>query len=756
MKFLKPLLLVCLIASITPLFSTTYYLDFSQGSNANDGLSPETAWKDLFKIRAAFPAPADTFLFKRGESWEGLQMYIDASGTADQPIVYGAYGDPVEPLPIISTVAALPDASVGANWTETEPNIWTLSLTRTPGRLFLDEGEYLRAHTLADLATTDNEGAFAHWFYEAGSQLLYLYAEQNPASAYGQIEGSLQFNTVLAFAADYLVFDQLDVRGGGGAALSINGGSHIRVTNCALGKWANSGLTLIDQAVAGVRQNTSFVSVSGNSFDSDFTFFYGLGSERGCGDGIKLFYGVDNCVVSNNSFRNWAHNAIELLATQSGGAGVTGNQFYDNYLTAPDIPYAHPFGVDGLLDKCRDNEFYRNFIENCRTASQVNGNNNWVHHNIIRGMRNSPSKPNEPTAHAFILGIYGNGFVSQDNRFDHNLIIDTDESAFLIRGYGLPGQVQNHAIRNNICYETGQQPRGEAYAQGTQLVIYDTQTDGVGGNAFQHNLFYSNLGSDQVVYIQDDGSYYTAEGFNALNGVDGNVIEENISGDPLFTDFANGNYLPTLASPVIDAGLDVGIAFDYALAPRVFGPAPDIGPFEIQESGTWSPVKLKVLRRGRVELRWRNNSARFSRRYVIERKAGERPWRRIGRVDARLRSPDPVPYVFVDRTPPPGQVHYRILRKDKDGTSQYSEAVSVRLRPRNSLSLARIDTETLQVLSTEEWDWSQTTIQVFRHDSRLMGLVKGSPTVSLGDLPAGIYYLHIHWSDQVEIKRFIR
>lgn len=140
--------------------------------------------------------------------------------------------------------------------------------------------------------------------------------------------------------------------------------------------------------------------------------------------------------------------------------------------------------MDGLPGKCQGNTFFRNYIEDCRTACQANGNNNHLHHNIIVGMRRSPSK-NQPTAHAFIMGIYGSGLVSENNRFDHNLIIDTDESAFLIRGYGFPGQVQGHEIRNNIIYETGQAPYGNAYDVGTGLVIYDTNLDGVGGNTCQ-------------------------------------------------------------------------------------------------------------------------------------------------------------------------------------------------------------------------------------------------------------------------------
>ena len=765
MKRSHYLLLFLFLFSFFPLWSTTYYLDFTNGSNANDGMSPETAWKDLFKIRAAFPAPGDTFLFKRGEIWEGLQMYIDASGTAEQPIVYGAYGEETDPLPIISNVQLLEGASEVANWTSTSPNIWSLSLPDSPGRLFLDGVEYLRASTLADLGNPDNEGAFAYWFYEDGTDELHLYASQNPASLYSEIKGNKLFISVLVFNADHLVFDHLDLRGGSGTSLDLKASSHIGISNCHLGRWSNSGLTLQDWPIDGVRVPSSHITVSDNTFDSDFTFFYGLGSERGCGDGVKLFYGVNNCVVANNSFRNWAHNAIELLADRADADGVYANQFYDNYITAPDIPYAHPFGADGLMDKCTQNEFYQNHVEDCRTSSQINGNNNWVHHNIIKGMRNSPSKIS-PTAHAFTLGIYQPNFVCQDNRFDHNLIIDTDESAFIIRGFGLQGLVQNNAIRNNIFYKTGQAPKTSSYQydEGTNLVIFDQFRNEVGGNTYQNNLFYSPQAADNAVYIQYaaigettfEGSYYSTDAFNALNGIDGNVIENNLFGKPRFINPRNGNFLPQASSPAVNAGIDVGIALDFSGNPRIVGSVPDIGPFETHVGDVWSDIQLRVLGRGRVQLRWEGFSKRLTRYYLVERKVGDRPWKHLRRVAARGNGNRPISYLITDKNPPEGLVAYRILRMDKNGECSYSETVSAVIGNNRQLALARTNSETLDLLADEQWDWANTSIQVFRHDGRPMGVIKGASRIRLNELPTGMYYLLIQGNGELEVKRFIR
>jgi hypothetical protein len=571
---------------------TTYYLDKTGGANNKDGLSPENAWKDFFKIGAAGPQPGDTILFKRGESWLGSKLYIQYSGAEGSPIVFGAYGDPQDPLPILSTIGTVPGSDTSANWLNEGSNIWRLPLTDTPGRLFLDGEESLRADSLINLGLTDSEGATSQWFWDTLTVSLYLIAPQNPSLEFEKIEGSLAFETIQIAISDYLVFQDLDIRGGSGASFGASGCNHLTVKNCTIGKYGNSGVRLIDFSDPGeaAYRTTSNIHVHNNVINSDFSFYYGGGSERGCGDGIRLFWAVSNCEIYQNTFINWAHNAIELVGNQNDHTGVTNNKIYDNYITAPNIPYAHPIGMDGLMDKCRDNEFYRNFIDSCRTTSQVNGNNNWVHHNIIVGMRNSPNKVNG-TAFAFAMGIYRPNLVSQDNRFDHNLIIDTDEAAFQIRSFLLDGTAKNHQIRNNILYEVGQNPKTEGYSPGTGIELYDPIIDGVGGNTFQNNLFYNSLSDSNFVFVRDSSTHYSVAEFNALNGVDTNSISGNIFGDPLFADLGNGDYRPQQGAPAIDAGLDLGYALDYDQMPRLEGDAPDIGPYETNYPDPCVPVE---------------------------------------------------------------------------------------------------------------------------------------------------------------------
>ena len=348
------ILAVYLLFGIPELLSaTTYYLDFTAGSDANDGLSPATAWQHLQRIRTQGPQPGDVFLFKRGERWAGLQFYLTHSGTDGNPITYGTYGTTSDPAAVITSVTALPGATDPPAWSSAGGDLWMLPLATTPGRLFLDGTEVLRASAaIGEIGTTDNVGTAPQWFHTGGT--LYLQAPGNPASTYGRIEGSVLFYTALVDGADYIHFDGLDFQGGLGASLAIFGAAQGVVRNGHLGRYGNSGLLLGDANLGGTATATSAVLVEDNVFDSAFTFYYGTGSERGCGDGLRMIYGVEGCLVQNNTFRNWAHNAVELRAELAGRSGVHTNLIYQNTIEAPDIPYAHPFGGPRVVGPAPD------------------------------------------------------------------------------------------------------------------------------------------------------------------------------------------------------------------------------------------------------------------------------------------------------------------------------------------------------------------------------------------------------------------
>jgi len=87
--------------------ASTYYLDSSNGSNAYDGLSEASAWKDFENINDDVLEPGDSVLLKRGNEWEGVTMSLTASGTEAAPIVFDNYGSDLEKAPVVRGASGL-------------------------------------------------------------------------------------------------------------------------------------------------------------------------------------------------------------------------------------------------------------------------------------------------------------------------------------------------------------------------------------------------------------------------------------------------------------------------------------------------------------------------------------------------------------------------------------------------------------------------------------------------------------------------
>ncbi|MFC1704692.1 hypothetical protein ACFL1E_07960 [Candidatus Omnitrophota bacterium] len=93
----------------------TYHISSSSGNDANDGLSPATAFRTPAAVAGpSFLQPGDSVLFKRGDTWIGTEanIWIQASGTAENWITFGAYGEGIKPL----FRPAKTPAEFGANW----------------------------------------------------------------------------------------------------------------------------------------------------------------------------------------------------------------------------------------------------------------------------------------------------------------------------------------------------------------------------------------------------------------------------------------------------------------------------------------------------------------------------------------------------------------------------------------------------------------------------------------------------------------
>ena len=97
--------LLCAAAAVAA--AADYYLD-PAGNDANDGTSPQTAWRSLEKIESpGVIQPGDRVLFKCGGLWRG--HFEAPSGTKDKPIYFGPYGEGEKPTILCSVDLTDPD-----------------------------------------------------------------------------------------------------------------------------------------------------------------------------------------------------------------------------------------------------------------------------------------------------------------------------------------------------------------------------------------------------------------------------------------------------------------------------------------------------------------------------------------------------------------------------------------------------------------------------------------------------------------------
>ena len=77
--------------------TSTYYVDFTTGDDADTGLTEALAWKTIAKVNGSSFSAGDSILFKRGETWRE-QLTVPSSGSAGLPITFGAYGTGADPI----------------------------------------------------------------------------------------------------------------------------------------------------------------------------------------------------------------------------------------------------------------------------------------------------------------------------------------------------------------------------------------------------------------------------------------------------------------------------------------------------------------------------------------------------------------------------------------------------------------------------------------------------------------------------------
>ncbi len=280
-----------------------YYISEKNGNDANDGRSPETAWKTpaAIKDKVRFPQAGTTFLFERGGIYRGQV-------TSHHGAIYGSYGEGPKPL-LLQSAKNYADPAL---WVETEwPNVWKCT------EQLINVGVIGFDHDLQDYseATYDELyglimnkdtrgfdgpeelcGDLQFYSYlpdksvgKAGDVYIYS-AKGNPGSRFKSIEMGEKID-IFDGSPKNIIIDNLSLKFTGGHGIGFGTTSNVTVTNCVF-SWLGGSV---------LKHNENGTAVN-------------------YGNAVEIYGGCDGYFVENN----WMYQIYDTAVTHQRSAS-TGN-----------------------------------------------------------------------------------------------------------------------------------------------------------------------------------------------------------------------------------------------------------------------------------------------------------------------------------------------------------------------------------------------------------------------------------------------
>lgn len=240
--------------------------------------------------------------------------------------------------------------------------------------------------------------------------------------------------------------------------------------------------------------------------------------------------------------------------------------------------------------------------------------------------------------------------------------------------------------------------------------------------------------------------------------ISGTATNYTNSGNTTVSPSLNANYQPIAGSPVIDAGINVGLTYT--------GIAPDRG---FAEFAAALPVKLVELtvseNNGSNILQWKTASEINSSHFIIQRSADGVNFDNISSVTATGYSSSLRSYSFTDYTLHSAINYYRLIMVDKDNSKEYSNIVFVKQGTDNDLDIlaARLSSAANSL---------SVTVAAKQKESALISVIDNTGKILLNErvtlqkgmnfldktiqrTAQGIYYVRLQAGTETRVKNIV-
>ena len=219
-----------------PTGGTVYYVS-PDGDNENDGLTPETAWRNLAKLNKKetndLLKEGDAVLFRRGGMWRGVLPTVSG-------VTYSAYGEGAKPI----FNGSKRNYADKRYWLKTDTaNVYECALSpdNTGVIVFDDKGVCAYDNKTGRMKIVGKDGFTGksdlkydlEFYSDLVSGTLYLYSENgNPGERFSSIEIGSDLGMVHIPSSGNVTLDNLSFRFGGAHGVAIGGKKNVTVQNC--------------------------------------------------------------------------------------------------------------------------------------------------------------------------------------------------------------------------------------------------------------------------------------------------------------------------------------------------------------------------------------------------------------------------------------------------------------------------------------------------------------------------------------------
>jgi len=201
MLYIEPNLLTFCVVSLLfalPANAAEHYVS-NAGDDDNSGTASTAAWKSIAKLNSFQFAPGDVIHFERGSVWRG--QLVPCTGSPQGHVTYTAYGDGPKPL-ILGSV----EKNQSGDWEQVDTNFWrTGPFSVDVGNIIVNDGQRCGIK----MWNREDVNAPHKFCYDRQQKTVVLYATQNPATLFDDIECALKRHIINQGGRSYVIYDGL-------------------------------------------------------------------------------------------------------------------------------------------------------------------------------------------------------------------------------------------------------------------------------------------------------------------------------------------------------------------------------------------------------------------------------------------------------------------------------------------------------------------------------------------------------------------